>query len=100
MSGIRGYPLPAYSHIPYRKCPVCGRPIKNFEAHTRNRNDHQQFRQLQKQIFHRLVSEFGRLHPDLPIDSGIASALNQKAWSLAIEQLGGSAEPVEKEGDY
>lgn len=87
--------MPAYTHIPYRKCPVCGRPIKNFEAHTRNREDHQKFRRLQNRIFQKLATEFPRLHPGIQIDSGITTSLNQTAWIRAIEQLGGSSESVE-----
>jgi hypothetical protein len=97
MSGFRGYPLPAYSHIPHRKCPICGKPIQNFEMHTRNREDHRIFRALQNKILYDLVKEFAETHPNINIDSGIATVLNQRAWDLAIERLGGSSEPVKVE---
>jgi len=102
MSGVRGYGMPAYTHINYRACPVCGRPTKNFEMHTRNREDHKTFRQLQEQWFRQLMQETAdkmKLAQDLLVsfDSGIVTAINQKAWLKAIEQLGGSTEKVEVE---
>jgi hypothetical protein len=96
MSGVGGYPLPAYSNIPYRRCPVCGRPVKNFEMHTRNREDHKEFRDVQKAIFERYLSELSQKYHYPPAGSTV-SALYQMAWDDAIKQLGGSTEPVEVE---
>jgi len=97
MSGVRGYGMPAYAHINYRACPVCGCPTKNFEMHTRNRDDHAEFRRIQKLKFREIMEEqrgkfilYGR-----PPDSGQVTAMNQSAWDRAIEELGGSAEKVE-----
>jgi hypothetical protein len=65
--------------------------------HTRNREDHKNFRELQNKILHDLAKEFAETHPNINIDSGIATVLNQRAWDLAIELLGGSSEAVEVE---
>jgi hypothetical protein len=93
MSGVRGYPLPLYSHIPYMKCPICGRPIKNFERHTRNDEKHKDFRFLAQETFRKLVREHCQMYPNIKFDSGIITSLIQKAWRLAIEQISGK--PVE-----
>jgi hypothetical protein len=93
MSGVRGYPMPPYSHIPYMKCPICGKPVKNFEMHTRNNEKHKEFRLLAQETFRKLVREHCQMHPNIYFDSGIIISLSQKAWRLAIEQISGK--PVE-----
>jgi len=93
MSGFGGYPNPAYSNIPYRKCPICGRPVKNFDAHVKSAG-HEKLRKLHEELFNELLDEFTRSYPDMRLDSGIMSSLNEKAWVRAIEMLGGDASPV------
>ena len=95
MSGVRGYGMPAYSHIQARICPICNRPIKNFEMHTRNREDHRAFREYQTKREHELFIEFYNQHPDLINDGGILTGIGQTAWNDAIKEFGGTAEPVE-----
>jgi len=96
MSGVRGVGMPAYAHINYRACPVCGRPTKNFEMHTRNRADHQEFRRLQELKFREIMEEQrGRFLLYGAPDSGQITAMNQSAWDRTIKQLGGSTEKVE-----
>jgi len=96
MSGVRGVGMPAYTHINFKACPVCGKPTKNFEMHTRNREDHKAFRQAQEQHFRRLMAEHAQKYQEfLPFDSGQVTALNQKAWNEAIKEFGGSTEKVE-----
>lgn len=90
--------MPAYAHIAHRRCPVCGKPTKNFEMHTRNKEDHKEFRRIQELKFRELMEE-NRGHFILygPPDSGQITAMNQRAWDKAIEQLGGSTEKVDVE---
>jgi hypothetical protein len=93
MSGVRGYPMSPYSYIQYMKCPICGRPIKNFERHTRNDEKHKDFRFLAQETFRKLVREHCQMYSNIKFDSGIITSLSQKAWRLAIEQISGK--PVE-----
>jgi len=93
MSGIGHYPQP-YRDIDYRVCPVCGKPVKNFEAHVKGREDHKEFEELHRKIFYELYEEEKKKYPKLAHDRGFLSAINQKAWDLAIQQIGGKVEVV------
>ena len=94
MSGVRAYGMPPYSHIPFYRCPICNKPIKNFEKHTREREDHKEFRLLAQELFRKLLIEFSITHSNVKFDSGIITLLVQKGWRLAIEQI--SSKPVER----
>jgi hypothetical protein len=96
MSGVGGYLSPPYSNVPYRRCPVCGKPVKNFEAHTRNKNSHKEFRESQKSIFQKLMEEFQQKYRYYPNEFDI-STMYQLAWIEAIKVMGGSVEPVQVE---
>lgn len=88
--------MPAYSHIKPQECPVCHKQIKNFMQHTRTRlplteqdKQHIKLRLLHNQQFNELLEAamIQQSATKLPLlsDSGVATALNQKAWDQAIE---------------
>jgi len=84
MSGVGHYPQP-YTQYDYKVCPICGKPVKNFEVHTKSKEDHREFEELHQKIFYELYEEERKKYPKLAHDRGFISALNQKAWDLAIQ---------------
>ena len=52
----------AFKWIRARPCPICGKPIKHFETHTRTQfhpDEGQRLRRLQAEIFRELLADHG-----------------------------------------
>lgn len=74
-----------YSKVQPKVCPICNRTIKNFDAHTRNREDHKALRELHDRIYSERVSEI--VNSGLSINPFVLSSINESAWSRAIKMF-------------
>jgi uncharacterized Zn finger protein (UPF0148 family) len=90
MSGFRSYPTPPYLKIPYRRCPICGRLVKNFFIHTK-KEDHQKLRITWEEERRKLEEEYSKRYSGsnskIRGNPGFLTFLNQRSWELAIEKL-------------
>jgi hypothetical protein len=80
-----------YANVKPKPCPICGRLIKNFEAHTRNREDHKELRDLAISIFWKKMDEYWEkyhVHPNEFEQSG----MYQRAWDEALKHF--SVSPI------
>jgi len=85
---FRPSPTP-YLTRPELKCPICGKGIKNFDAHVRNKDDHKEFKELQQKYLREYCEKYGWEN---------ISSFNYPAWVEAVKQLGKlSIEIVEEE---
>jgi hypothetical protein len=82
-----------YEHVKPKPCPICGRLIKNFEAHSRSRKDHKELRDLAISIFWKKVDECWEKYHVFPNEFE-KSTLYQMAWDEALKQY--KNEVVEK----
>jgi hypothetical protein len=74
-----------YANIKPKRCPICGKMVKNFERHTRGREDgHKEFRESAINIFWRKIDEFWEKYHVFP-NKFEQSTLYQTAWNEALK---------------
>jgi hypothetical protein len=74
-----------YENIEPKQCPVCKRLIKNFEVHTRNRQDHKELRDLAISFFWMNMDKYWEKYHCYPNEFE-RSILYQQAWDEALKQ--------------
>jgi hypothetical protein len=88
-----------YENVKPRKCPICGMLFRNFERHTRDREDHKELRDLAIGIFWRLMDEFWEKYHVYP-NPFEESGMRQRAWDEALKQFSVSPKSCRAESPY